>query len=59
MEREDQPLDRAEKAAPAVSEARFNYDGIPLGYYDRVLREGSPIRRLWHVSKFERVFQSW
>jgi len=55
VEREDQPLDRAEKAAPAVSEARFNYDGIPLGYYDRVLREGSPIRRLWHVSKFERV----
>jgi 2-polyprenyl-3-methyl-5-hydroxy-6-metoxy-1,4-benzoquinol methylase len=33
----------------------FNYDGIPTGYYDRVTREGNPIRRLWHVSKFERV----
>lgn len=35
--------------------ARFNYDGIPKGYYDAVLRQGNPIRRLWHVSKFERV----
>ncbi len=35
--------------------ARFNYDGIPKGYYDNVLRQGNPIRRLWHVSKFERV----
>lgn len=34
---------------------RFNYDGIPRGYYDRILRGGNPIRRLWHVSKFERV----
>lgn len=34
---------------------RFDYGGIPLGYYDRVLREGNPVRRLWHVSKFERV----
>ncbi len=33
----------------------FNYDAIPKGYYDRVLREGNPVRRLWHVSKFERV----
>lgn len=33
----------------------FNYDAIPKGYYDSVLRQGNPIRRLWHVSKFERV----
>jgi 2-polyprenyl-3-methyl-5-hydroxy-6-metoxy-1,4-benzoquinol methylase len=33
----------------------FNYDGIPKGYYDTVLRQGNPVRRLWHVSKFERV----
>jgi 2-polyprenyl-3-methyl-5-hydroxy-6-metoxy-1,4-benzoquinol methylase len=33
----------------------FDYDGIPKGYYDAVLRSGNPIRRLWHVSKFERV----
>lgn len=33
----------------------FDYEAIPAGYYDRVMREGNPIRRLWHVSKFERV----
>jgi len=38
-----------------VAETRFDYTGIPTGYYDRVLREGNPVRRLWHVSKFERV----
>jgi 2-polyprenyl-3-methyl-5-hydroxy-6-metoxy-1,4-benzoquinol methylase len=44
-------VERREQAEPS----RFNYDGIPKGYYDRVLREGNPVRRLWHVSKFERV----
>jgi 2-polyprenyl-3-methyl-5-hydroxy-6-metoxy-1,4-benzoquinol methylase len=38
-----------------VDPSRFNYDGIPKGYYDTVLRQGNPVRRLWHVSKFERV----
>lgn len=33
----------------------FDYDGIPKGYYDSVLRNGNPIRRLWHMSKFDRV----
>lgn len=33
----------------------FDYDGIPNGYYDKILRDGSAIRRLWHVSKFERA----
>ncbi len=46
--------------APAVALAEppgtaFDYSSIPEGHYDRVLREGSPIRRLWHLSKFERV----
>ena len=45
-----------DEAAPVSDEhPRFNYDGIPKGYYDAVLRQGNPIRRLWHVSKFERV----
>lgn len=49
-------VEAAERDAPAGDEtARFNYDGIPKGYYDAVLRQGNPIRRLWHVSKFERV----
>jgi SAM-dependent methyltransferase len=33
----------------------FDYDGIPLGYYDEILRTGHPIRRCWHRQKFERV----
>ncbi|MBL8631640.1 MAG: class I SAM-dependent methyltransferase [Myxococcales bacterium] len=33
----------------------FDYEAIPAGYYDQVMRQGNPIRRLWHVSKFERV----
>lgn len=47
-----------DEPAPPVGDheaRRFNYDGIPKGYYDAVLRQGNPIRRLWHVSKFERV----
>ncbi len=35
--------------------SHFDYGSIPEGHYDRVLRDGSPIRRLWHLSKFERV----
>jgi 2-polyprenyl-3-methyl-5-hydroxy-6-metoxy-1,4-benzoquinol methylase len=35
--------------------AKFNYDGIPVGYYDEVLRGGNPIQRSWHAQKFERV----
>lgn len=34
---------------------RYNYEQIPLGFYDQILRGGNPIRRLWHLSKFERV----
>jgi len=36
----------------------FDYSAIPQGHYDRVLREGHPVRRLWHLSKFERVLDS-
>ncbi len=35
--------------------AEYDYDQIPVGFYDQVLRGGNPIRRLWHLSKFERV----
>jgi 2-polyprenyl-3-methyl-5-hydroxy-6-metoxy-1,4-benzoquinol methylase len=35
--------------------AGYDYEGIPIGFYDQVLRGGNPIRRLWHLSKFERV----
>jgi 2-polyprenyl-3-methyl-5-hydroxy-6-metoxy-1,4-benzoquinol methylase len=33
----------------------FDYSRIPLGYYDTITREGNPVRRLWHLAKFERV----
>ncbi len=33
----------------------FDYNRIPIGYYDRMLRKGGGIRRLWHTLKFERV----
>src|SRR4051812_18885320 len=33
----------------------YDYEGIPVGFYDAVFRGGNPIRRLWHVAKFERV----
>jgi 2-polyprenyl-3-methyl-5-hydroxy-6-metoxy-1,4-benzoquinol methylase len=42
-------------AADMTDQARFDYSRIPLGYYDEITREGNPIRRLWHLSKFERV----
>ncbi len=35
--------------------ADFDYTRIPVGYYDRIFRGEPGIRRLWHVSKFERV----
>lgn len=35
--------------------SNFNYDAIPVGYYHRVMEKGNPIRRAWHLQKFERV----
>ena len=35
--------------------AAYDYGTIPVGYYDRIFRGPKGIRRLWHVSKFERV----
>ncbi len=43
----------SESTTPEPS--RYDYGGIPVGFYDSVLHEGNPIRRLWHLSKFERV----
>lgn len=39
----------------SVEKRQYDYDSIPVGFYDQVLRGGNPIRRLWHLSKFERV----
>ena len=37
---------------------RFDYSGIPIGFYDSVLHGRNRIRRLWHLSKFERVLST-
>jgi 2-polyprenyl-3-methyl-5-hydroxy-6-metoxy-1,4-benzoquinol methylase len=42
------------ETAPTESVASA-YDAIPVGFYDAVLRGGNPVRRLWHLAKFERV----
>jgi 2-polyprenyl-3-methyl-5-hydroxy-6-metoxy-1,4-benzoquinol methylase len=39
----------------ASEKPQFDYQGIPVGYYDKMLRSGGGIRRLWHTLKFERV----
>lgn len=33
----------------------FNYSLIPVGFYHHVTEGGNPIRRAWHLQKFERV----
>src|ERR1041384_5416179 len=44
-----------ETAAADPADTSFDYSRIPLGYYDAITREGNGVRRLWHLSKFERV----
>lgn len=39
----------------APSRPSFDYEQIPLGYYDEVSRSGHPIRQCWHRQKFARV----
>lgn len=34
---------------------KFDYSGIPPGFYDDVAQHGSPVRRAWHLLKFERI----
>jgi 2-polyprenyl-3-methyl-5-hydroxy-6-metoxy-1,4-benzoquinol methylase len=47
--------DHVPQTTPGDPDRKFDYQGIPAGYYDTVLRNGHPIRRLWQISKFERV----
>ncbi len=37
--------------------ARFDYSAIPEGYYQDVVERGHPVRRAWHLQKFERVIE--
>lgn len=36
----------------------FDYTKIPDGYYQKVIETGNPVRRAWHMQKFERVIDS-
>ena len=38
--------------------SNFNYDSIPQGHYDKILDNGSAIRRFWHWHKFNSVARS-
>src|SRR5689334_7652339 len=49
------PAQDAAPLRPVPQRPGFDYTAIPEGHYDRVLRGGHPIRRFWHLSKFERV----
>jgi 2-polyprenyl-3-methyl-5-hydroxy-6-metoxy-1,4-benzoquinol methylase len=35
--------------------SHFDYTAIPEGYYQHVVEGGNPVRRSWHLQKFERV----
>jgi 2-polyprenyl-3-methyl-5-hydroxy-6-metoxy-1,4-benzoquinol methylase len=47
---------RRAASAPPVAEP-FDYESIPVGYYDEVFRRGRGIQSKWHHLKFERVAQ--
>lgn len=36
---------------------QFDYSSIPEGFYQQVLESGNPVRRAWHLQKFERVIE--
>jgi 2-polyprenyl-3-methyl-5-hydroxy-6-metoxy-1,4-benzoquinol methylase len=42
---------------PVIATGAFNYDSIPVGYYQTVVDAGHPVRRAWHLQKFERVIE--
>src|SRR4051812_6164808 len=44
----------AAASAPEAAEP-FDYESIPIGYYDKVFRRRRGIQSKWHHLKFERV----
>lgn len=41
-----------------MEKSAFNYDKIPIGYYDLIAERKTGIRSFWHNHKFERVLSS-
>jgi 2-polyprenyl-3-methyl-5-hydroxy-6-metoxy-1,4-benzoquinol methylase len=49
-------IDKMQSAMPMRGAVgQFNYDAMPVGYYQDVVETGNPVRRAWHLQKFERV----
>lgn len=44
-----------EQRGIAAEPEPFDYESLPVGYYDEVFRRGSGIQSKWHHLKFERV----
>ncbi len=40
-----------------MKKTSFNYDTIPLGFYDKILCEEKGIRSFWHFQKFDAVLR--
>ncbi len=47
--------DESKSPGPDRTPPSFDYTAIPVGYYDEIMRKGHPVRRAWHLQKFERV----
>src|SRR5437868_4012685 len=37
--------------------ASYDYSQLPEGFYQDVIEHGHPVRRAWHLQKFERVIE--
>jgi 2-polyprenyl-3-methyl-5-hydroxy-6-metoxy-1,4-benzoquinol methylase len=48
-------MDSTSTKSRALVTEKFDYSGIPVGYYDEVFYSGSSVRRCWHICKFDRV----
>lgn len=49
---------RLELEEPPVSAPPdFDYSQLPEGFYQDVIEHGHPVRRAWHMQKFERVIE--
>ncbi len=49
---------RHEGSAPATPvDPAYDYSKMPEGFYQDVIENGHPVRRAWHLQKFERVIE--
>ena len=51
---------RGARRSPApvdAAPASYDYSQLPEGFYQDVIERGHPVRRAWHLQKFERVIE--